>query len=105
MKFDLIVRQTAESINGVKKVTLEGKNGFVTMDEPEKLFSLKIGDQVMLNVNEGEEGFYAASYLPVYKRQEGDRISYLYSAYGLLIKFEGDFNLPYETIKVTLTKP
>lgn len=104
MKFDLIVRQTAESINGVKKVTLEGKIGFVTMDEPEKLFSLKIGDHIFLNVNEGDEGFYAASYLPVYKKQDGNRTSYLYSAYGLLIKFDGDFNLPYERIKITLTR-
>ncbi|HEV51479.1 MAG TPA: hypothetical protein ENO31_02970 [Thermoprotei archaeon] len=104
MKFDFIVRQVGDNVEGIKKVTLEGKEGLVYMDDPVKLFSLDPGESVQLLINEGEEGFFSASYLPVYAKDVGNGKSYLYSAYGLLIRFDGNFTLPNETIKVTLIR-
>ena len=94
-----------EPVNGIKKVTLEGKNGSVTLDEPEKLFSLSAGERVTLEVNEEGEGFFTANYLPVYKKPAERGFKYLYSAYGLLLRFDGQFDLPEEKIKVALSKP
>lgn len=91
-------------MEGIKKVTMEGKEGLVYMDDPVKLFSLDPGESVRLLINEKEEGFFSASYLPVYAKDVGNGKSYLYSAYGLLIRFDGNFDLPNETIKVTLAR-
>ncbi len=91
-------------MEGIKKVTLEGKEGLVYMDDPVKLFTLDPGESVQLLINENEEGFFSASYLPVYVRDVGNGKSYLYSAYGLLIRFDGNFDLPNETLKVTLNR-
>ncbi len=91
-------------MEGIKKVTLEGKAGLIYMDDPVKLFSLDPGESVQVLINEKEEGFFSASYLPVYAKDVGNGKSYLYSAYGLLMRFDGNFDLPNETIKVTLVR-
>jgi hypothetical protein len=104
LKFDLVVRQVGDNVEGIKKVVLEGKEGVIYMDDPIELFSLSPGDSVQLLINEGEEGFFSAFYLPVYAKSSGNIKTYLYSAYGLIIKFDGNFDLPNDKIKVTLTK-
>lgn len=105
MKFDLVVRQVGDDVEGIRKITLEGKDGNIYLDEPVKLFSLSQGDKIMLSVNEEGDGFFSASYLPVYQKEVEGRRTALYSAYGLLIRFEGNFKVPNEKIKITLSKP
>ncbi|MDP7974848.1 MAG: hypothetical protein ACP5UI_01630 [Thermoprotei archaeon] len=101
MRYELTVKRVASDVRGIKKITLEGEAGSVTLDEPEELLDLKEGEKVILALNEKEQGLFSGNYLPV-RVDKGDS---LYSAYGLLARFKGKFRLQEKELKITLLRP